>query len=130
MIIRLIKLVIDTVIQGYALYTVSVCIYLEPCGAPLQTYYFTWLENLLRKKPRRIETAAKVINEESTAPSEIITEEPLPPRPPRMADVDYNPCYTDSKTVNNPFHSQYRNLRNRLTSLEQNPTTSSDFVLK
>jgi len=125
MIIRLIKLVIDTAIHGYALHTVYGCS-LHLLGA-LWSSLANLLLHLARESTRRSGddnqnnqspvrgTTIQDPCPDPTAPTEIITQPPPPIRPPRTTI----PCNEgNTKNVNMP--TSYTNLQDRLTTLNEN----------
>jgi len=121
MIIRLIKLVIDTVIHGYALHTVYGCS-LHLLGA-LWSSLANLLLHLAREPSKRDgnnnqspdgRTTMQTSNIDPTAPPEVITQQPSPVKPPRTI----KPCHEEiTKNVNMP--TSYTNLRDRLNTLNE-----------
>lgn len=114
MIIRLVKLIIDMIIHGYALHMVY--------GCSLHLFGALWssLANLLlhlahepEKKKETKNHCEPVTDGEPTAPPEIITQQPPPSKPPRTM----KPCHMDPEDVN--IHSQYFTLRDRLSTIEE-----------
>jgi len=124
MIIRIVKLVVDTVIHGYALHTVY------GCSLHLLGALWSSLANLVLHLAR--ESAPKkpgndsgdnqptahnsTGNTESTAPPAVIVQQPLPTRPPRTK----RPCHKNKEDAQNVnTHMLYSKLRDRLNSLEE-----------
>ncbi|XP_025267137.1 uncharacterized protein LOC112638869 [Camponotus floridanus] len=121
MIIRLVKLAIDTIIHGYALHTVY--------GCSIHLFGALWssLANLLLHLARDSEKQRKnnsggtssperpanqIINMEATAPPDVTTQEPIPVKPPRKkAQHEEN-----ANQVNMPI--TYSHLREHINTLD------------
>lgn len=136
MIIRIIKLAVDTIIHGYALHTVY--------GYSFHLLEVLWssLANLLlhlareperqrgsnsersppnretvnseRLSPNR-EIVSRTTTIESTAPPDIVIQQPTPVKPPRMTKP-----YSDGNNENVNMLITYSHLREHITTLEQN----------
>lgn len=130
MIIRLIKLAIDTIIHGYALHTVYGCSF-HLLGA-LWSSLANLLLHLAREPERQRgsnserpssdrETACRTTTIESTAPPEIIVQQPAPVKPPRMTKPCSERNNGNTENVNMPI--TYSHLREHITTLEQNVQT-------
>jgi len=125
MIIRIIKLLIDTIIHGYALHTVYGCS-LHLLGA-VWSSLANLLLHLAKEPPSRRpkgdnghQSDDNVTNitidptTEANAPPEIITQQPQPVKPRRTSTTS-NTETTEEVNIQNP----YTNLKNRLNTIDE-----------
>lgn len=132
MLIRLVKFIIDITIHGYALHTVYGCS-MHLLGA-LWSSITHLLLHLARKPTRRgADGFPDYIQSTATAP---IVPPVLPTEPPVISQPFVHNKVTEPNVEPNTVNTitsnsyPYEYLRERLQSLEQNPTKTSGFVLK
>lgn len=131
LIIRLTKLVINTIIHGYALHTVYGCS-LHLLGA-LWSSLASLLLHLAREpgkskdnnsgRPSSNKETARVNSFESTAPPELVILQPTPVKPPRKPKA----AEGDVESVNIPI--TYYQLREHINALDQAIQPPPDKIL-
>ena len=132
MIVRIVKLAIDTIIHGYALHTVYGCS-LHLIGALWDS-----LTNLLLHLSRKIVDEEKEKNKfpEDITPT-TTTSDVLPALPKEPPVISQPQCQNhnirrpgEMESTNITIPQTYNDLHQHLYNLEQNPRSTSGFILK